>query len=685
MDESRNGGGLNPSQRRHLLTSCQYADKLLADIESILAAAQSKSPFQKFKPDLSPVQAKVVQDYVARVRSQLVRILDSQGVPLPEPILGSLHSIRVTLGFVEIAFDECRPKRMTGYGEIAPDVGTAVSGLVDEIQGIVARLDRYLAEGRSADLNERLHRLESAGADLGLVKALERAIHRHGFVEFRPALANIIERLENRSFEIAVFGRVSCGKSSLLNYIVAENVLPVGVNPITAVPTRLVYGAEPRAMAWFADRKPEQLTADRLADFVTEERNPGNTQHVTRIVVELPAARLGEGIVYVDTPGLGGLATSGAAETKAYLPRCDLGVVLVDAGSTLSQEDLATIQSLHESGTTASVLLSKADLLAPPDRERARQYVMEHIRTDLGLELQVNPVSIRPGFTDLLDSWLEREILPLYGHHAELARASLNRKIGALRLGVEAALTAQLRRSRAFADGADWGSIDADLRLAAGRTAEARTDCIDMTDRLRDCGPELVRVAAGAAIEVPQGHPAGGIEIAAVMERAAAQQSARITSAIQTVAQEGFSTLFRAAQKLGLESAPDAHDLDDLLKNMPRLDLGTADIKVRRGVLQLLLGKRFAVWAVERQLRAQVGPQVEESVHSYARVLQAWVRKTFASLQEAFDAYADTYRAQLTRLGAGANEADVNEDAVRADLEALAAEPQDAPFQQSAS
>ena len=151
----------------------------------------------------------------------------------------------------------------------------------------------------------------------------------------------------------------------------------MGVNPITAVPTRLAYGTEPRATAWFADRKPEQFDIERLAEFVTEQHNPANIQHVTRIVVELPARRLREGVVYVDTPGLGSLATSGAAETKAYLPRCDLGVVLIDAGSTLTQDDLATVQTLYDAGIPASVLLSKADLLAPADRDRALQYVAE--------------------------------------------------------------------------------------------------------------------------------------------------------------------------------------------------------------------------------------------------------------------------------------------------------------------
>jgi hypothetical protein len=53
---------------------------------------------------------------------------------------------------------------------------------------------------------------------------------------------------------------------------------------------------------------------------------------------------------------------------------------------------------------------------------------------------------------------------------------------------------------------------------------------------------------------------------------------------------------------------------------------------------------------VERRIRAQAGNQIAELVGIYARVLQAWVRKSFSELQERFDSYAGEYRAQLNRL-----------------------------------
>src|SRR5579863_12021 len=354
--QSEDAAELNPSQRLHLLSGAQYADKLLGEIESILFASTSKSAFRKFKGPLPPAQARVVEDYLARIRTQLLRVLEAQGIAPPEPAFDSVHSIRVALAFVGIAFQECTPDRMRGFGEVPESKVRELNGLVDEMVAAAGKLDSYLARGLGQDLQGRLERLQQAGADVNLVKILEGIVAVRGFVEFRPALSMIVDRLESPSFEIALFGRVSSGKSSLLNQIVQSDILPVGVNPVTAVPARIVYGAAPRLTVSFADADPAHTDIARLPEFVAERNNPGNCKRVTRVVVELPSARLRDGVALVDTPGLGSLATAGGAETLAYLPRCDVGVVLIDGGSTLTEDDLSTIRTLYEAGIPASVL-----------------------------------------------------------------------------------------------------------------------------------------------------------------------------------------------------------------------------------------------------------------------------------------------------------------------------------------
>jgi GTP-binding protein EngB required for normal cell division len=441
-------GDLNSAHKLHLLSSAEYADKLLADIEAVLYASKSKSAFPKYKDPLSPAQVKVVEDYLARIRTQMLRLIEGQGIPALEPKFESIRAIRVALAFFRIAFQECTPDRMGGYGAVPQSKIRELSGLVEEMVNAADKLDSYLAQRLGQDLEARLERLGRAGADVDLIKTLERIISAHGLVEFRSTLSMIIDRLETKSFEIALFGRVSSGKSSLLNHIIQSEILPVGVNPITSVPTRLIYGAPPRLTVWYADRNPEVVDAAKLPGFVSEHHNPANEKHVTRIVVELPSARLRDGVVLVDTPGLGSLATAGAAETLAYLPRCDLGVVLIDAGSTLTEDDLSTIRTLYEAGIPASILLSKSDLLAPEDRRQSQSYISDQIHRQLGLNLSIHPASVQSSHEFLLEDWFGEVILPLYDRHQELMRESLLRKSGSLREAVETALKTRLHRIR---------------------------------------------------------------------------------------------------------------------------------------------------------------------------------------------------------------------------------------------
>ena len=167
------------------------------------------------------------------------------------------------------------------------------------------------------DLKARLQRLEQGSNDLLLLSRIEHVVADRGLVEFRTPIGSILDRVEDKTFEIAVFGRVSSGKSSLLNVILDADTLPVGVTPITAVPTRIVYGEKPSMRVSFAEGPAKTMEVSRLAEFATEQHNPGNAKRATRIVVTLPAARLRDGVTFVDTPGLGSLATSGAAETLA--------------------------------------------------------------------------------------------------------------------------------------------------------------------------------------------------------------------------------------------------------------------------------------------------------------------------------------------------------------------------------
>jgi hypothetical protein len=73
-----------------------------------------------------------------------------------------------------------------------------------------------------------------------------------------------------------------------LNYIIGINAFPVGVTPVTSVPTRLIYEDDSQLAVWFASGEIKRFELRDIAQFVSEQRNPANEKGVTRIVAAVP-------------------------------------------------------------------------------------------------------------------------------------------------------------------------------------------------------------------------------------------------------------------------------------------------------------------------------------------------------------------------------------------------------------
>jgi ribosome biogenesis GTPase A len=125
-------------------------------------------------------------------------------------------------------------------------------------------------------------------------------------------LSSLRERLATERFQLAVLGQFKRGKSTVLNALLGQSVLPIGVVPVTAIPTFLESGTALRIRVTYVSGEAEQFEPkgtealrEKLTTFVTEEANPRNVLNVTRVDVFLPAQLLERGVVLIDTPGVG--------------------------------------------------------------------------------------------------------------------------------------------------------------------------------------------------------------------------------------------------------------------------------------------------------------------------------------------------------------------------------------------
>ena len=653
------------NHKRLLLTSFSHMDKLLAQAAANLEPTEGNRLFPPCVPDATPIQRRVIGDYIGSFRNVARPFLESAAVTAQGPTTSGLWMFRTALDFVWITLAEMEPKRMAGYGALDPDASAEVEKVLAQLHAIVRQVSEYLQIGLGGDLRDRLARLDQTRDEVALLSQLERIVSDYGLVEFRATIAWILQRFERPWLEVAFFGRVSCGKSSLLNALLGREVLPTGVTPVTAVPTRIVPADSASATVAFARAPSRRIELDQLAEFASEDRNPGNEKRVVDIVVELPAPLLKAGVCLVDTPGLGSLATEGAAESLAYLPRCDIGVLLIDASGALHPDDISVAHAILESGAILIPGLSKADLLGPADLQKMADYVRVQLQTALGLDIRISPVSVAAQPLHPALSWFQRELSPRLEHRRSLLSASLRRKVGALRESVSAALAVRAHHDRpddrspsAHAD------VSAALADARGALVGCRERAARVVERMVDLRLSALDATAQAVADFWAGKPdLDGSHAQSVEQYAAlclAREVNRFGDELGSVVEEA-----RLALEKGLASA--AETLPSPIEGIDHLDgldgrpLFDPEHLFRGIGLRPGLWRRFGRAAgkasANRRLLKAMGTSLARSLEAHAGALKRWALDGMTSLEKAFDASAAVFSAlDPGRAGSGPTE-----------------------------
>jgi GTPase SAR1 family protein len=170
---------------------------------------------------------------------------------------------------------------------------------------------------------ERVSRVRHQVADClqrmgaGLQQAEVAAQQGSGEMGFDRDLADLTKtstNLKQGVFRLMVLGDMKRGKSTFLNALIGENLLPSDVNPCTALLTVLRYGQQKKVTVHFkAGRASESLdfatfktkyTIDPAEAKRLEDSNQPAFPDVDYAVVEYPLELLSKGIEIIDSPGL---------------------------------------------------------------------------------------------------------------------------------------------------------------------------------------------------------------------------------------------------------------------------------------------------------------------------------------------------------------------------------------------
>jgi GTP-binding protein EngB required for normal cell division len=635
---------LTENHERGLLASVQYAAQLIRQCEEILAASDRPSPLNRYTGGLTPPQRKIVEDYLHRLHQQLLRFLDAAGIAPPAARISAVHALHNAMMFVENALEEMRPGYLRGYGAVSPDAEQLLDGAVSEMQAQVREIESFLM-GASADvLRTRLDSLagDALAADL---TRLERVITDHGLVDLRASLTLIVERAIEATFEVAVIGRVSSGKSSLLNALVGAEVLPTGILPMTSVPTRLRRGSTPAIHITYAHGRTVSYGIDRLGEYVTEMHNPGNEKRVARVLVDHPSDLLPEGVTFVDTPGLGSVASRGALQTFAYLPRCDHAAFLFDATAPLAEEDLGLLTFLRDAGIATSVLLSKADLLAGEDLQRVHTYVAAEIQKRLGAAVPVRPVSVMPSHAHLLRAWIADDVVPLGTEAVARRHDALVRKVEILRAQAATMLEQRTAHPAPRAPHAsDTAAITSRLRDVSAALERKSRELLSLSERRQAIVEAALASAAAKLVDGFGGGDGSADSARAELAGPTHDEAERVANDLERLDGDVRSALAEAASAAGMQGPPEALDTH---REVPLIAVPSLSPPGKPPAWTRVSASLLRKWTADR-LQELWAPALDRAVAAYLDVLKRWAIDGLAQLREEFESGSRPLLAQLT-------------------------------------
>jgi GTP-binding protein EngB required for normal cell division len=610
---------------RHIEHEAQEAVDLLRNDEDPDAL------FPRYRHLPPPERIDALRAHQARLRAAMRRFMDAHGIGyLGEAGVEAGWAFETRLALVRNAAYELRPRYLRGYGELDAQGEQQCRALAAELDMLLTAMGGELRHGPL--------RLPEGGTDDALLAALAEIVERHRLFEYRSRVETLLARERGDRVEVALLGRVSSGKSSLVNAMLGRELLPVGAVPVTAVVTRIRHGAALEAHTLDADGQVQAIDAARLHDYVDESGNPGNRRRLREVDIRVPAPLLEPGIVLTDTPGLGSLHAHASAHALDYLPRCDLGIVAIDAAATLMPQDLDLLRALRDGGAEWLVALTKADTVAPEALAQQRRYLRGALAEALQADVSVAAISVRPGHRTGLDAWLRETLQPMLERTNARAAERRRQRVAELAARVRATLQQALaeRPAAAHDDDAGTGRDQGDLLAALDDTHR----------RLHDLVRTLAERGARVIVDETAAQTPAGIALRAD------DLGARAATLADAVVRDAMAGLRTIADRLGPDVAARVlRGVPPFAANLPKalsLSSGAVPWPLRQALLR-------------RRLRDALGDPLRHDFDVYASGLNDWLDQVVRELR----------RAALAVPGHGTVTPAADHDTLRADLQRL--------------
>lgn len=214
--------------------------------------------------------------------------------------------------------------------------------------------------------------------------------------ESAALLVKASAHLAEDRFRLVVAGEFNNGKSTLINALLGDRVLPSSASPTTVLLSVIQYGESPRYRIRRLDGSYEATTQDGFRKLVAphepDQRDPTDVERfhretntisaIDRVEIGYPTPLCGFGVEIVDTPGTNDPNAARERITYEFVPNADAVVFVLSARMPLDQSEMDFLRDrilASDVGRLFFAINFKDFLDTPEKQQKVLQYVEAHL------------------------------------------------------------------------------------------------------------------------------------------------------------------------------------------------------------------------------------------------------------------------------------------------------------------
>jgi len=253
--------------------------------------------------------------------------------------------------------------------------------------------------------------MKNNNSNLRYIRQLKSVAENLNEQRLHSEIDELSEKITGEKFYLVMLGLFKRGKSSLINALLGDKIVPTGVIPLTAIITLIEFSSEKYAEIFFIDSESIKVGIDEVNRYVAEQENPKNIKKVKFVKIYHNSEIL-KSITIIDTPGVGSSLEHNTETTNEFIDKIDAALFVLSVDVPITKAEVEFLKKIKGRIPKVIFVMNKIDLFTKEQLADATDYnkgVLNEICDKQPLEfIEISSLNALKGFQQHNKELLEK-------------------------------------------------------------------------------------------------------------------------------------------------------------------------------------------------------------------------------------------------------------------------------------